>query len=257
MEHFLANGAKFSYVQKAIKDSPVVVWGHGWGQDHRAFLSLVAGVEKNGRHIVLDFPGFGKSSEPPESWGTADYSDAVASWLRRQDFGKIIWVGHSFGGRVGIQLAARHPDLVDGMFLIAAAGLKPKRPLYKRISMKGRVLTFKFLKNFVPAALDNDRLMKKFGSSDYKNAGPLRKLFVRVVNEDLKDEAARITCPVKLVYGTLDTEARPEMGERLQKLIPNAELVLLPGEDHYTVLNGGHHQVASLLNRFIKDPHVS
>lgn len=256
MEHFLSNSARFSYLRQGSGTGPLLVWGHGWGQDHRAFLPLLSGVEKAGRHIVLDFPGFGKSPAPPENWGTADYADAIALWLKEQNAEKIIWIGHSFGGRVGVQLAARHPELVSGLFLIAAAGLKRKRPLFKRIYLQGRILTFKFLKNFAPAALEDDRLMKKFGSRDYKTAGPLRKLFVRVVNEDLTGEAQKISCPVKLVYGGRDGETPPEIGQRLQKLVKNSELVVLNDEDHYTLLDGGHHQVAAFLSRFIKDVHA-
>jgi pimeloyl-ACP methyl ester carboxylesterase len=253
MDRFQSKGAVFAYETRGKASGIPVVWGHGWGQDHSFFLPL-AGSMRRGRHFLLDFPGFGKSPAPPKIWSTADYADALAEWIRQNFTSPIIWVGHSFGGRVGIQLAARHPELVAGLFLIAAAGLKRKRPLHKTIHLQGQVWTFKLLKNFVPMGmLDDDWLKKHFGSKDYQNAGPMRSIFVKVVNEDLTAQAKQIHCPVKLVYGSEDTEAPPEMGERFHKLMRNSEMISLEGEDHYTVLDSGRHQVAALLDKFIID----
>lgn len=253
MEHFQAKGTVVSYKESGESTGMPVLWGHGWGQDHRAFEPMAESI-RQGRHFLLDFPGFGKSPIPPAAWGTADYADAIAEWVRQNFNRPIAWVGHSFGGRVGIQLAARHPEIVAGLFLIATPGLKRKRPLHKSVYMQGQVLTFKLLNNFVPLGMvDEDWLKKRFGSKDYKNAGAMRGIFVKVVNEDLSAQARQITCPVKLVYGRLDEEAPPEIGERLSKLIRKSELILLDDEDHYTVLGEGRHQVASLLGRFLKE----
>ncbi len=247
MKTFQAKGAEFSY-ETLGGAGPVVVWAHGWGQDHKAFLPLASSLEKSGAHILIDFPGFGGSKEPPEIWATEDYADAVAEWLKTQSFGPVIWVGHSFGCRVGIQIAARHPELVQGLFLIAAAGLKRKMPLHRATYLKIRIHAFKLAKNIFGSAWANG----KFGSRDYKQtSGIMRSIFVKVVNEDLSAEAKKISCPVKLVYGSKDTETPPEIGRRLAALIPNAEMVLLEALDHYSILLEGRHQVAPILKSFI------
>jgi pimeloyl-ACP methyl ester carboxylesterase len=151
-----------------------------------------------------------------------------------------------------LQLAARYPELLDGMFLIAAAGLKRKRPLHKKIYMKGRILLFKTLKKLVPEK-DREKLYKAFGSSDYNNAGPMRKIFVRVVNEDLSSVAKHVKCPVHLVFGENDSETPAEFGHRYSKLITGSQLTILKDQDHYTVLGEGRHPVAGKLLSFIKE----
>lgn len=249
MKTFQAKGAEFSYETLGGVGS-VVVWAHGWGQDHKAFLPLAGSLEKAGAHILIDFPGFGGSKEPPEIWATEDYADAVASWLKAQSYGPVIWVGHSFGCRVGIQIAARHPELIAGLFLIAAAGLKRKRPLHRTVYLKTKIHTFKLAKKIFGSEWANG----KFGSRDYKQtSGIMRAVFVKVVNEDLSAQAKKIACPVKLVYGSKDTETPPEIGHRLATLIPNAEMVLLEELDHYSILNEGRHQVAPILKSFMTD----
>lgn len=232
---------------------PTIIWTHGWAQSHSCFKKLINTLEKMGKHIAIDFPGFGESPEPNDVWGTADYADSLANLIKTQTSGKVIWVGHSFGCRVGLQIATRHPDLIDGMFFIAGAGLKRKRSPIKALYLKLRVLTYKLLKACIPIGVNEEWLIKTFAATDFKNAsGIIRQIFVKVVNEDLSDIAKNVTCPVHLVYGENDTETPTEIGQRLNKLIPSSELTILQGQDHYSVLGDGRHQVAPLLKNFIE-----
>jgi pimeloyl-ACP methyl ester carboxylesterase len=239
------------YTVRGAAEKPTLFWAHGWGQDHHAFEQMIASLEQAGRHVAIDFPGFGRSPPPASAWGTENYADAMAARIKESGAGKVIWIGHSFGCRVGLQLAARHPDLVAGLFLIAAAGLKRKRPLPQKIYFKTRVAVFKLLKKMIPLGVSEEWLKAKFGSADYKNAGPMRAVMVKVINEDLSAIARTIACPVTLVYGENDTETPPEIGRRLATLIPTAELVTLQGQDHYSVLGSGRHMVTALLKKFI------
>lgn len=253
MRQFDHNEAKISFEDRAVKPAPVILWAHGWGQDHKAFLPLAESLAGMGRHVIVDFPGFGASSVPAAVWGTEDYADAVAALIRSENINKVIWVGHSFGCRVGLQMAARHPDLIAGLFLVSAAGLPRRRSWPQKLYIKVRILLFKCLKNFIPDGPARDALLKRFVKGDYANAGPMRAIFVKTVNEDLTPLLSRIRCPVTLVYGASDAETPPEIGQRMQAGIENAELVTLEGQDHYTVLNEGRHPVAVRLKRFIEE----
>ncbi len=229
-----------------------LIWGHGWGQSGAAFHPLAETLKPFYGSSLIDFPGFGKSGVPPETWGTAEYADAVADWLHALTPTKFVWIGHSFGGRVGIQLAARHPGLLAGMVLIAAAGLPRRRSMLERVQKNTRVMAFKVAKRFVSEGPELDRLRQRFGSADYRQAGAMRPIFLRVVREDLTAEAKRVHCSTLLIYGTRDTETPPEIGERLKELIPEAELTLLEGFTHLTILSEGRHQVAMKIRRFLE-----
>lgn len=254
------DGCEMAYELVGLPDNgaiPLMVWGHGWGQKRAAFALLVQSLASRATHLLLDFPGFGESSAPQKNWGTAEYADAVAALLRaRRITGrKVIWIGHSFGCRVGVQLAARHGDLVDGLFLIAAAGLPRRRGFFATLRLKTRIYAFKFMKAILTfLGRDLSGLRAKFGSADYRNAGDLRDLFLRVVREDLSHEAQRVRCPVRLVYGARDTETPPEIGARYAQLMPNATLNILPEQDHYSVLGSGRHPVLQKLAEFMGNP---
>ncbi len=236
-------------------DAPVVVWAHGWGQNLEAFRGLSSSFN-NMSHVLIDFPGFGQAPPPPTGWGTDDYADASERFL--YDLvgpnTPVIWIGHSFGCRVGVQMGARHPQRIAKMCLIAGAGLKRKRTFAEQVRFEFRKFTAKLVKNLpMPDSL-RQSIRMKMGSADYRTAGAMRGVFVKVVNEDLTELAKTVTCQTLLIYGENDTETPPEMGERYSRLIPNAKLEVLSQQDHYTVLSSGRHLVAKRIAGFVGSP---
>jgi pimeloyl-ACP methyl ester carboxylesterase len=233
--------------------APLVVWAHGWGHSHANMLPLAQAMPHATRSVLLDLPGFGNSPPPPAAWGTADYADAVAAWLAGVAAKPGVWVAHSFGCRVGLQLAARHPGLVDGLFLIAAAGLPPRPSPAARARVAARRWAFRLARFLTPEGPARDLLRARFGSTDYRQAGPLRPILVKAVTEDLSEVARAVRCPAVLVYGDRDSETPPELGARLNALMPASRLVLLRGFDHWNVLTDGRHQIAQRLGEFLEE----
>lgn len=250
----------------ASPDAPVVLWGHGWGQDHQAFTELTSLIGHTYRHVLLDFPGFGHSpvpfDHPRDSWGSDTYADCVAAFIQDilPDAGPVIWVGHSFGARVGTQLAATHPGLVCAMVFIAGAGLKHRRGPIANLRLQLKIIQYKCGKWLLSIPWLGRLLTPVFshrirtaGSADYQTAGPMRSVLVRVVNEDLSAQARDVICPVLLVYGEDDRATPPQVAQDFHRYMRNSTLVILPEHDHYSVLTGGGaHQVALHMRDFIQ-----
>lgn len=251
-ERFSALGATLiiKSVGAARNAGPHLVWGHGWGQSGSAMLPLAQSLAPFAKSDVIDFPGFGDAPPPPGVWGTADYATLIAEWLRQVNQRNCVWIGHSFGCRVGLQLAALYPDLLSGMVLISAAGIKPRRNPLKSLYIRSRVRFFKTAKLVLPNG-HVERLRKRMGSADYASAGAMRPILTRVVNEDLTDVAMKVTCPTLLIYGRNDHETPVEIGTRLKSLLPQSDLVILEGYDHYSILSEGRHQVVHLIHEFM------
>lgn len=250
-----ARGAAICMLERggdSTRDAPLLLWAHGWGHTHRNLLALSEAAPLTAHSILLDLPGFGDSPPPPGPWGTEDYADAVAEWLADRPAERRVWIGHSFGARVGLQLAARHPKLVNGLLLIAAAGLPRRRSPAERARLAARRWAFRLARHLAPEGPARDRLRARFGSADYARAGPLRPILLKAVNEDLTDVARRVLCPTVLVYGDHDTETPPEIGTRLGSLIPNSRLLVLRGFDHWNVLTEGRHQIVQRLSELVE-----
>jgi pimeloyl-ACP methyl ester carboxylesterase len=252
MQIFQSDHVKMAYCERGTANGPVIIWAHGWGHTHENMLPLVESLAPLGRHIVIDTPGFGASPVPfdtPEnSWSSRHYADFMAQFITHiSEDNPVIWIGHSFGCRIAVQLGAHYPHLMKSMVFIAGAGLKRRRTVLQTIILKTKIYLFKVGKGLKPF-LGN----KQFGSADYQKAGPMRGTLVKVVNENLIAEAAQIQCPVLLIYGENDTETPPEIGERYKNVINCSEMVHLKDQDHYTVLGEGRHPVAAAIKTFIK-----
>ena len=68
-------------------------------------------------------------------------------------------------------------------------------------------------------------------------AGPLRPILVRVVNEDLAPLLPRIRASTLLVWGSNDDAAPLAHGKRMERLIDDAGLVVFEGAGHFAYLD--------------------
>jgi pimeloyl-ACP methyl ester carboxylesterase len=210
--------------------APRVLALPGWMRRRTDFDAVLAGVDA----IALDLPDFGGATpEPAEAMGAAGYAAAVTPALQACADG-VVLLGHSFGGRVAVHLAADHPDRVaavvlTGVPLLHRAGRPSQPPAWYRavrwLNRKGIVADHRM------DALRNER-----ASADYRNAsGVMRGVLVTVVNEEYDDVLARVHQPVELVWGDPDPDVPVEVAERAASLFGGpARLTLVPGAGHLT-----------------------
>ncbi|MCR5674627.1 MAG: alpha/beta hydrolase [Lachnospiraceae bacterium] len=240
---------------------PALVLLHGWGANTELFDGIYRLASSRYRVIGPDFPGAGQSEEPAEPMDVDDYVTFVKKFLATvaPEEREIIFLGHSHGGRVLIRLAAgmagSTADAVSTepvntrsggfsipkMILVDSAGIVPvktgeqnrKTARYKRYKA---ILTKSGIAKLFPGALD--ALQKKFGSADYAAASPvMRQTMVRVVNTDLTDQMPSVKMPVLLIWGDADTATPIADGKRMEELMPEAGLAVIPGAGHFSFLD--------------------
>lgn len=211
---------------------------HGWGCSNEIFKDIEAILSTSYRTYNFDFPGFGASGEPTTVWGVEEYTRMVEAFAKSNSIARPALMGHSFGGRVSIVYASRNE--VSRIVLVDAAGIKPKRPL----RYYWKVYTFKTMKwlcnTFLPkgkAQAIIDRRRAGAGSSDYNNASPMmRAILSKVVNEDLKHLMPGIKAPTLLFWGNMDTATPLSDAKTMERLIPDAGLVVAHGTGHFSFL---------------------
>jgi pimeloyl-ACP methyl ester carboxylesterase len=198
---------------------PLVVGLHGWGRDHRDFSAVLRGYP----HLLIDLPGFGVSPPPTATWGAADYAACVAAVLDEHaaaaspEAQPPVVIGHSFGGRVAVCLAASRPDLVRALVLCGVPLLRSPRDgkpgVSYRLGRKARQMGLLSERRF-------EAMRRAKGSADYNAAiGVMRSVLVRVVNESYDAELAAIRCPVALLWGGNDRAVPPSMVEEASRLL--------------------------------------
>ena len=131
MASTVVDGITLAYVDEGSGD-PVVLL-HGWGGQAASMTPLIVGLRDKYRVLAFDLPGFGGSSPPPVPWGTPEYAAFVEKAVTSLGIARATYVGHSFGGRIAIWLAAHAPETVQALVLVDAAGIRPPATLRRRM----------------------------------------------------------------------------------------------------------------------------
>lgn len=203
---------------------PHVLAMHGWARDRRDF----DGVLDEFGGIRLDLPGFG-STPAPETPPTPEYVAELVAPLVESLAAPRVVIGHSYGGRVALHLAAAgvgidHLVLVGTPVLRAASNSRPA--LSYRLLRKARAA------GLIPEAT-LDKARQKYGSADYRQAaGVMREALVTAVNEDYRAMLSSITCRVSLITGEHDTAAPPSSQFEAAQILPRATVTVLEGAGH-------------------------
>jgi pimeloyl-ACP methyl ester carboxylesterase len=219
-----------------------VVLLHGWGASIQSMWPIYQYLAPTHAVYALDFPGFGASEQPPEAWGVGDYLRLLLDWLEALQVSRATFLGHSFGGRVSIMLAAKYPERVKRLILVDSAGIRPKRTAryYMRTyfyKATKRVIALPGIRRWQPQL--RKRLLKLLDAEDYGNAtpGPMQGTFIRVVNEDLRPLLKQIKAPSLLLWGSDDQDTPVSDGKIMEQEISDAGLVVFQGAGHFSYLD--------------------
>jgi pimeloyl-ACP methyl ester carboxylesterase len=204
----------------------------GWMRSRADFREVLDGYDA----LAVDLPGFGGASpEPAFATGAAGYANAVAPALDACAE-RVVVLGHSFGGRVAVNLAVARPDRVGALVLTGVPRLVPP----DRVPSPST--SFRFVRWLHGHGIVSDSRMealrRRRGSDDYRNAtGVMRDVLVIAVNEDYEDLLPAVECPVELVWGEEDTAAPVSIAERARSLFGGeATLTIVAGAGHMTPL---------------------
>ena len=230
--------------------SKVVLLLHGWGQNIEMMDFIGEFLKKHFTVYNFDLPGFGESEEPKEVWGVEDYADMLKQFCDTKKIANPIIIGHSFGCRIAIRYAYKYGAYK--MVLTGAAGVRDKRTLSWYI----RVYSYKLGKKLMNMGLFKNKLKKlqeNAGSEDYKNtSGIMRQTFVKVVNDDVTPILKDIDTETLLVFGENDEATPVSKGKLMEKLMPNAALVVFENDDHYAYFHQAQ-RFNMVLEAFLKE----
>lgn len=206
---------------------------HGWMRTHADFDRTLDGLDA----VAPDLPGFGATAPPPEGWGAPDYAGAVAPLLEAEA-APLVLVGHSFGGRVAVCLAASRPDLVSAVVLSGVPLLRPEGQVIAKPPLGYRAARALHRVGILSDAR-MERRRRRSGSADYRAAtGVMREVLVRVINETSDGTYVRaldvLRCPVEFVWGELDTAASPRVAFEAASHVADGRTTVLDGIGHLT-----------------------
>ncbi len=230
-------------------DGPPLVLVHGAAGDAREWRPQITGLTDDFTVIAWDEPGAGRSSDVPANFGLAGYAAALAALLESLSVPAHV-CGLSWGGTIVLELYRQRPELVATLVLADTyAGWKGSLPgdeLRARVAGAERMLrappdgsgpSFPGLFAAKPPR-DLIALLDAVAADVRPNS--LKNALSAMAQADLRDVLPRIAVPTLLVWGELDVRSPLSVAREFTRLIPHAELVVIPGAGHMCNLERPH-----------------
>lgn len=233
---------------------PAVVFIHGWAFGNRShLLPQFEHVRSSRRAVLLDLPGQGASDPVPADFGFPECAEAIARVVDATGIEHAVLCGHSFGGRLAVEVAAACPERVAGVVLIDPVLLFPA-PVRAHGCLLASALESDgwrpALEGYFSALLSPDdraelrcRVVAELSTVD-----PL--LGARVMRAGMGSDGsaalAEVRCPLLVIR-------RPETpidSQRLHELQPQAWIAQPVGTGHWMTISVPD-QVNAALDRFL------
>ncbi len=240
---------------------------HGWGMNAAVWQPVAEALCEQYRVILIELPGHGESEYDPQCHSLEAWTEACLQAAPAE----ATWIGWSLGGQLAQCAALMAPHRVNGLVLVSASprfvigegwphamsGVTLK--LFAKALMRDHHQTLeRFLSLQVQgdeAARDTLRLLRK-DIAQRREANPraLEHGLDLLRDVDLRDQISRIECPTLWLLGERDTLVPVDLGDELEQLMPNSEVLILQKCAHAPFLSHPR-QCLRALHYFLESDH--
>lgn len=220
------NGLRMYYEVRGKGGTPLVLLHGGGSTIETSFGQVIDALAKTRRVIAIEQQGHGHTADVEGRPFTFEGSaDDTAELLRQLKVERADFYGYSNGGQIALQIAMRHPAIVRKLVLVST--------FYKRDGTPPE-----FWDGFKHATLQTmPAELREAYVRVAPNAGNLQSFFDKSVKRmvhfrDMPEAGIKaILAPTLIVIGDRDL-GRPEHAIEMSRLMPHAQLAILPGTDH-------------------------
>jgi pimeloyl-ACP methyl ester carboxylesterase len=226
---------------------------HGWGTDRAVMRPLFEWARASRRAVAVDLRGFGESDAPDQPYRIEGYGDDLAFVGARLDLGPSIVVGHSMGGMVALDFAARYPDQVRAAIILEGMILAPDlleglRPILAGVrTERYREVAGGVMGYLCGPGFDSEGRARLVAGAASCRQHVLVSAMEGILAFDSTAAARAVKCPL-LYIGTGERYA--DLGQ-LRQLCPQAITGQLVGCGHYFPLEVPE-QLCPMIERFVR-----
>lgn len=241
--------------QAGERHAATVLLVHGLGNNaHRDWARSIPALARQFHVVALDLPGFGSSDAAPQGHSFQALGEVLAEVLQQTaPDRRVHLVGHSLGGATALYFANTHPEKIDRLVLVDAAGILLKSVFVRHVaSLRTRQVGIapvdRFLQdlgervNGLKRAVFND-MDERFDFSRWlaRNPGVRYALLGRytqveaglgLVEHDFTAAIRDTTAPTTVIWGRDDPVAPLRTGHLLAARMPDARLRVMDGVGH-------------------------
>lgn len=266
------NGLNQSYIRVAninlyceylLNDKPPILLIHGFASSTYTFRRIIPLLQKQFSVIAIDLPGFGKSEKSTSFvYSFQNYAKLMIECIQQFGISNTYIVAHSMGGQIALNMAIIAPEKINKLILLCSSGYLKRAqkllicssylPFFEKFVYYyvGRKDVRDYLKNvFFNQALINDELINEF-------ARPLTeqgfyKALIRLLRHRegdlLPQQLQGIQIPTLLIWGEEDRVVPIQVGQRLVRDLPDAQLITYEKTGHLITEEKPEHVFENIL----------
>lgn len=222
--------------------APILLFLHGWRSESAVWSHIMSKMSEMGYNcIALDMPGFGKSEVPKDIFNTDRYAETVEAFIEKIGAKDLIGIGHSYGGRVLMNISINKKFEFKKIVLVDSSGVdidNGKVDMFKTIA---KIVKPLFKPKFMKPL--RARIYNRIGASDYiaaetsESSGFFKETYLNVTKDNYNESLSMIDAQALIIWGLQDQETPVRMAEILNRNIRGSTLKVIDGAGHYVFLD--------------------
>jgi len=227
---------------------PVVLL-HGFGASADNWNRFAGRLRKRYRVIAPDLPGWGQSTRiESASYAYPEQVERLHQFLGALGLRRVHLIGHSMGGFIAAAYAARYPEEIITLGLIAPHGVAEPQPSELTLSVAAgdnwliattvpefdRLLNKVFAKRpYLPKSV-----FRLLAAHTIRGSAKSARIFAEMQSNDptLEERLSRIKAPALIIWGEKDRVLQVSCADIFRQGIKNSELLVLPGSGHMPLI---------------------
>jgi pimeloyl-ACP methyl ester carboxylesterase len=249
-------------IQLNVRDEgqgePSLLFLHYWGGSSRTWDQVVSELKTDFRCVAYDHRGWGESDKPETGYSIQELANDAEALIQALGLTRYVLIGHSMGGKVAQRLAAKRPEGLLALILVAPAPPTPMAvPEDVRKQMiqayQNREAVGFLIQNILTSIPLPDQIREQIiedtlkGGLAAKHAWPEKGML-----EDISSAVAKISVPTLVLAGENDQVEKIDSLERA--LVPNihtARMSIIRQTGHLSPLEVPD-QIASEIRAFLR-----
>jgi 3-oxoadipate enol-lactonase len=236
-----ANGIVINYEIQGNGASLVLI--HRMGDNLSMWYHQVPAFSKHYRVITYDIRGAGETESPEGGYSLSTFAEDTYQLMRAIGVQDAVFLGYSMGGRIALELAIKHPEMVKAAILSSSpvfltppspqsAQRRPPMPMPDLLS-KGGLEAFAEMhatsafspgfKSKNPAEFERYTKVKLLNKPENLN-----RLMRSLGEIGSPPDLSKVRCPVLIIVGEYDSLIGLESSKQVQKALTGSKFVVLP-----------------------------
>ncbi|MGG3466068.1 alpha/beta hydrolase [Neobacillus pocheonensis] len=236
------------YCEYILNDKPPILLIHGFASSTYTFRRIIPLLQKQFSILAVDLPGFGKSEKSTSFiYSFENYAKLMIECIHQFGYSNTYIVAHSMGGQIALNMALIAPEKINKLFLLCSSGyLKRAKKLliyssylpffekFLHYYIRRKDVTHHLRNVFFNQTLINDELIEEFGKPLAEKG--FYKALIRLLRHRegdlLPQQLQDIQVPTLLIWGEEDRVVPVEVGQRLVRDLPDAQLITYEKTGH-------------------------